>query len=96
MHDPVIKTMIDANKKYSDNVVHKLMTTIEPFIEAAETAEKWDEALFVFVYHRKWNDYLMAAKSVKVKNSSLTATDVDRIDIQWADGFFNYEDEKDV
>ena len=73
----------DNNLTRAREITDKVFSTVEPIILEAQDSEKQDEALFIMVYARKWNDIVVMDHSVNSVHTSLSSVDATLIKTVW-------------
>lgn len=94
MHSEVVNKMRDKNYDHCSKQTEKINDLVWPMVEKIDKLKKWDEAVYILIYHRKWNDIITQASCVHVRSSSLTSSDVHRINNMWYQWLIMQEDQE--
>jgi hypothetical protein len=75
IHSDVASQIRNNNKKRAEEINVLIKDTIQPIIDALDRAEKGDEALYVYYYIRKGNDFITHSSYVGATHTHISSTD---------------------
>ncbi len=67
--------MVQQNSAIAEDVCTTIKNIVSPIVDKVDGAEKWDEAIIIMVYVRKWNDIIVSWECVERISSTITPTD---------------------